>query len=242
MELDLGTFKRVAAKPVTVLNKLIFHAAGGDERPAFHDIDAIKPQLRLLDRNWQVVRDEMDAVLVDKDRVPRYHEISARETYISGTVDADRAWRVFMLKAPVGGTEKNQARCPRTVELLDQIPGTFQAFFSILDPRKSIPAHCGPWYGYLRYHLGLRVPSSNPPSIRVKDQIYTWRDGESTVFDDSWEHEVYNTCDEIRVVLIVDFYRPLPLPVHALNWTMMNTVGRYTEEAQQVRKQIQKRS
>lgn len=223
-------------------NKLFHWAADGEQRPAFHDIDKINPGLRILDRNYDVIREELEAVLARKESVPRYHEISKRETYISDTVDPDRDWRVFMLLSTLGIPRKNQAKCPRTTALVRQVPGVIQAFFSILDPGKSIPAHCGPWLGYLRYHIGLRVPANNPPSIRVKDQIHTWEEGRSVVFDDSWEHEVYNKSDGIRVVLIVDFLRPMSLPVHALNWTLLHTLARHTEEARQVREQIERYS
>jgi aspartate beta-hydroxylase/beta-hydroxylase len=69
----------------------------------------------------------------------------------------------------------------------------------------------------LRYHLGLVVPDRNPPSIRLKNQVYTWKEGESVLFDDSWNHEVYNHCDQDRVVLIVDIRRPMPQPFDAVN-------------------------
>jgi aspartyl/asparaginyl beta-hydroxylase (cupin superfamily) len=109
------------------------------------------------------------------------------------------------------------ARCPETMALLDGIPGLFEAFFSILEGGKSIPAHEGPYRGYIRYHLGLVVPEKNPPSIRLKDQIYTWKEGESVLFDDSWNHEVYNQSEGDRVVLIVDIRRPMPQPFDAVN-------------------------
>lgn len=31
--------------------------------------------------------------------------------------------------------------------------------------------------GMLRYHLGLVVPHENPQTIRIKDLIYTWKEG-----------------------------------------------------------------
>ena len=34
-----------------------------------------------------------------KDRIRRYHYISKRETYISGTVDPDKSGRVFLLQS-----------------------------------------------------------------------------------------------------------------------------------------------
>ncbi|HTQ06464.1 MAG TPA: aspartyl/asparaginyl beta-hydroxylase domain-containing protein [Polyangiaceae bacterium] len=223
-----------------LLNRVYRHAANGDRRPAFHDIDRICPGLRLLDRNYSVIREEMEGVLGQPARIPRYHEISPRETYISGTVDAEKAWRVFMLVTPVGVPRTNQARCPRTTALIRQVPNVIQAFFSILDPGKSIPAHSGDNMGYLRYHLGLRVPENNPPSIRVKDQLHTWAEGQSVVFDDSWEHEVYNRSDALRAVLIVDFFRPMPWPAHALNKLAVRGLPRYSEEAKQALEQIEK--
>jgi ornithine lipid ester-linked acyl 2-hydroxylase len=179
-------------------------------------------------------------VLAEKQAIPRYHEISARETYISGTIDPDKDWRVFMIRSPIGTPRKNQAKCPRTTELIGKIPGVVSAFFfSILDPGKSIPAHRGPYLRYLRYHLALRVPKNNPPKMRVKDEFYLWEEGKSIVFDDSLEHEVYNKSDETRVVLIVDFLRPMNLPAHALNVAIFK-LAPFSEEAREALSQIER--
>ncbi len=181
-------------------------------------------------------------MLRDRDRIPRYHDIAKSEQYISGTIDADKNWKVFMIDCLAGKAEMNQKKCPRTTALIGKIPNLYQAFFSILDPGKSIPAHCGPYLGYLRYHLGLIVPKSNPPSMRVKDQIHTWEESRSILFDDSWEHEVYNKSDGLRVVLIVDFLRPMSAPLHATNWLLTHMAGRHSEEARQVMANIRKYS
>ena len=37
------------------------------------------------------------------------------------------------------------------------------------------------------------------------------------LFDDSWDHEVYNQCESDRVVLIVDIRRPMPQPFDGVN-------------------------
>lgn len=238
----LSRLKRAASDPGMAIAKLanvaFRRAAGGDRRPGFHDIDVVKPELRTLDQNFSIIRSELDAVLAEKTVIPRYHEITARETYISGTIDPDKNWRVFMLQTPLGVPRKNQIKCPRTTELTGRIPGIVQAFFSILDPGKSIPAHCGIYLGYLRYHLALRVPENNPPTMRVKDTIHRWEEGKSIVFDDSLEHEVYNKSDQTRVVLIVDFLRPMSLPAHALNVALLKMVP-YSEEAKESLSQIE---
>lgn len=224
------------------LNKLYQSSGVGPDRAVFYDIDKVKPALRVLDRNFDTIRREMSAVLANVDQVPRYHEIAPSETYISGTVNADKAWRVFMLRSAIGKPMANQARCPETTKLLYKIPGVTQAFFSILDPGKTIPAHCGDYLGYLRYHLTLHVPANNPPSIRVKDQRHTWVERGSILFDDSWEHEVYNESDGVRVVLIVDFLRPMTPIANAANWLTMRVLAKHNEESKYAMAQIEKYS
>ena len=44
--------------------------------------------------------------------------------------------------------------------------------------------------------------------MRVCSEVRQWREGELLVFDDSFEHEVWNTSDEARLVLIVDLWHP----------------------------------
>lgn len=239
---SLGLAEKAALHGMARLNRVFHWAAGGQGRPAYYDIDRTYPSLRILDANFGAIRDEMEGVLHDKDRIPRYHEIQKREQYISGTVNPEKAWRVFEIVTPFGTPTANQARCPRTTALLQGIPGTFHAFFSILDPGKPIPAHCGEYYGYLRYHLGLRVPKGNPPSMRVKNEIHTWEEGKSILFDDSCEHEVYNQADDIRVVLIVDVMRPMPAPIHALNVFATRYVMRRLTEGKQIMAAIKERS
>jgi aspartyl/asparaginyl beta-hydroxylase (cupin superfamily) len=199
------------------LNKFYDLSTGGPRRPVFFDAAKTRPELLELDRNFPVIREELLAVLPGKRAIPRYHDLDRMQYPISAVVNPDKEWKIFPLnimgKKPAGYSD----RCPRTTALLDTIPGLFQAFFSILEGGKSIPAHEGPYRGYLRYHLGLVVPAKNPPSIRLKDQLYTWKEGESVLFDDSWEHEVFNTAEEDRVVLIVDVRRPMPFLFDAVN-------------------------
>jgi aspartyl/asparaginyl beta-hydroxylase (cupin superfamily) len=190
---------------------------GGRRRPVFFDVAATRPELLELDRNFTVIREELMGILPEKTAIPRYHELDQMQYNISARVDPDKAWKVYPLNIMDVKPKAFCARCPKTTAMLDRIPGLFEAFFSILEAGKSIPAHDGPYRGYLRYHLGLVVPEKNPPSIRLRDQVYTWREGASILFDDSWNHEVFNRCDEDRVILIVDIRRPMPQPFDDVN-------------------------
>jgi len=109
--------------------------------------------------------------------------------------------------------DDNCAQCPATAALLGRMPGLQNAFFSILAPRYHIPPHHGPSRALLRVHLGLKVPRDRDNCwIRVDDQILRWQDGRVMVFDDTYEHEVRNDTDDERVVLFLDFDRPMDLP------------------------------
>lgn len=200
----------------TRANRIVGPRIGGRGRPVFYDIDATFPALRVIDREYEAIRAEVLALMPRSAEMPRYHEVDVDQTNISGA--DERAWRTFFVHlADAGDGLPNSKLAPRTAAVVRGIPGVLQAFFSILDPRKNVPAHHGPSFHYLRYHLGLKVPPVAPPSIRVKDQHYTWKEGESVLFDDSWEHEITNHCDETRVVLIVDVLRPLPWHLSLLN-------------------------
>jgi beta-hydroxylase len=61
--------------------------------------------------------------------------------------------------------------------------------------------------------------------IRVREEVRYWSPGKSLIFDDSYLHEVWNDTDEERIVLFVDFERPLPFPVSALNRAVIKRIG-----------------
>ena len=206
-----------------LLNPVFDLATGGNRRPVFYDIDCAAPALRGLDRAYDTILSEFSAVQSAYPRLPAYHTIDTDVIQSSGRHQRDRNWSVFMLHC--FGRVPSAARrlCPRTLALLDEIPGLYQGFFSVLDPGKSIPAHRGPSRAYLRYHLGLIVPEVQPPRMRVKDETYVWRTRESVLFDDSWDHEIYNECPQTRAVLIVDVARPLPAPLRLIAGFMAQT-------------------
>jgi aspartyl/asparaginyl beta-hydroxylase (cupin superfamily) len=94
--------------------------------------------------------------------------------------------------------------------------------FSIFEPGKRLPPHRGPYNGVLRLHLGLIVPSEcEKVGIRVGGKTCHWREGEVLIFDDAYDHEAWNDSGEIRVVLFLDFIKPLKFPANLLNWLLI---------------------
>ena len=213
-------------KMVSVLNPLFHWFIGGDKRPLYFDIDRAYPSLRLFEENYAAIRQELDNLLPNQHKMPRYHDIDTDLLYASGRYQRDKCWNVFMLYCYGEKPEFNRRLCPKTCELLESIPNLCQGFFSILDPGKSIPRHTSPSRYYLRYHLGLKIPEHNPPSLLLRDTRYTWKEREGVLFDDSWDHEIVNNASELRAVLIVDVLRPMPLPAHLMGRAIM-TLARW---------------
>jgi len=178
------------------------------------------PWSSTLEANWKVIREELDAVMVNVDDLPNFHDISPRQMKISG----DNLWKTYFFWAFGFKAKANCDRCPETVKILQKIPGLKVAFFSILAPGKHIPEHRGKHKGLIRYHLGLKVPENKEACrIRVADQFAHWQEGKSLIFDDTFYHEVWNDTDEYRVVLFLDIVRPLRFPMSLVNW-LVNTL------------------
>jgi beta-hydroxylase len=167
-----------------------------------------------LELEWQSIRSELDAVMTFRDQIPSFQDILKEVS----AIQSDNQWKTFFLAGIGMDCTENRRRCPETVRLLAKIPGLTTAFFSILSPGKHIPAHRGAWNGLLRLHLGLMVPEPRERvRIRIGNVFYSWREGEALIFDDTFNHEVWNDTNGYRVVLFVDFARPLYQPFHWLN-------------------------
>jgi aspartyl/asparaginyl beta-hydroxylase (cupin superfamily) len=213
--------------PVFWVNSFFDRYTGGSRRPAFFDIGKTVPALTRITERQAIVKQELEMVLAAKSSIPRYHDLDFLQFSISGKIDKEKDWKVLMLYAMGERPAANRSLCPNTCELLENVPGLFQAFFSILDAGKSVPLHAAPYRGYLRYHLALKVPMKNPPSLHIEGRQYVWREGEAILFDDTFFHEVVNQADGERVVLVVDVLRPLPPVAHLVNRLIMQYAARY---------------
>jgi len=180
------------------------------------------PWVKHVEDNWTVIREELERVLEDHAALPNFQEISKDQV---GITDDDR-WKTFFLYGYGFKAKLTTEMCPGTAALMEQIPGMKTAMFSILSPRKHILDHRGPYKGVLRYHLGLIVPrEAEACRIRVGDDVRHWEEGKSLIFDDTFNHEVWNDTDETRVVLFVDVLRPLPAPESKINKLIVKAIG-----------------
>jgi beta-hydroxylase len=180
------------------------------------------PWTQTLEANWTTIRAELDRVLEHRQALPNFQDISEDQAAIT----QDDRWKTFFLYGFGHKAERNCARCPATTRLVEQVPGMKTAFFSILAPGKHIPAHRGPYRGVVRYHLGLKVPTpATACRIRVADEVRHWEEGQSLLFDDTYDHEVWNDTDGERAILFMDVERPLREPMGTLNRLLLWLVG-----------------
>ncbi len=82
----------------------------------------------------------------------------------------------------------------------------------ILAPGTHIPAHRGVTKGLITCHLGLIVPRDGDVRMRVGDRILRWAEGRDLVFDDTYDPRGLERHGAPRVVLLIQFRRPLRQP------------------------------
>ena len=222
-EMVRGTRRRYVKKGgrtlLQTLDRLLGKQSLVGDRPFFDETQFA--YVDTLEKNWKAIRAELDELLESPEQIPAFHQISPDQKRIS---KGDN-WKTYMLRVFGHPMPTNCARCPETARVLDSIPSLQNAWFSILAPGYHIPPHRGVTKGLLRCHLALIVPQKKELCrIRVDNQIRHWEEGKCMVFDDTFDHEVWNETDQRRVVLFLDIERPLSLLGRVVNKTILHLV------------------
>jgi aspartyl/asparaginyl beta-hydroxylase (cupin superfamily) len=190
-----------------------------DDLPNYYEYEELFPQLQVLKTNYDVILEELRQVHA-ATAWPDWPE----KHYIEG----ESEWRVFPFcytfpsydATKTTWVDHTTALCPRTAEILRNLPGIRTALFSKLGPNTILAAHRG-WADLsnhiLRCHLALTVPTldNGKPccAMVVGGEVKHHEEREVMVFDDSKLHYAFNhSADKTRFVLIVDLYRPDHLP------------------------------
>jgi aspartyl/asparaginyl beta-hydroxylase (cupin superfamily) len=172
------------------------------------------PWMAKLEAQTDAIRAELQALLEEGENGFRPYVKMAPGTPESKWTELDNSmrWGAYFLWEYGKANEIACARCPRTAAALEAVPRADlpgrapSAFFSLLRPRTSIPAHTGVSNTRAIVHLPLMVPEGC--GFRVGGETRQWRVGEAFAFDDTIEHEAWNASDELRAVLIFDVWNP----------------------------------
>jgi aspartyl/asparaginyl beta-hydroxylase (cupin superfamily) len=185
------------------------------ELPALEFYDRAEfPWLDGIEAAFDDIRTELTGVLVS-DR-------AGLEPYIAypegvpldqwKELNKSRRWSAYFLWNQGDAQASHLARCPRTAQALKGVPQCDvarrgpSAFFSVLDAGTRIPPHTGVTNTRLIVHLPLIVPPGC--GFRVGSETREWVPGKAWVFDDTIEHEAWNSSDAPRAVLIFDIWNP----------------------------------
>ena len=163
------------------------------------------PESLHLENNVSLIKQEIQSFL------EQFHTRSANESSPTtfGKSFADDGWRIVILKFYNKEYLDVQKHFPETMRLLRNCGHKVKlAMFSVLKAHSEIKYHTGPFRGSMRYHLGLKVPQDRVNCfIQVDKYKYSWKEGESLLFDDTYVHRVVNDTDEDRIVLFLDIQR-----------------------------------
>ena len=179
------------------------------------------PFLKEFEDRWEEIQAEVREVLKFRAQLPGFQEVSP-DQYRIATADN---WKTLFLYGFGSKLETNCKQAPVTADIIGRSGKIHTAFFSILAPGYHIPAHTGVTKGILRTHLGLIIPEEHEKCrIRVGDQFMNWENGKVFVIDDFYDHEVWNDSDEERVVLLLDFNRPMRPGGRLVTWLLLNAI------------------
>lgn len=172
----------------------------GDE-PFYFDT-AEFPWVKDLEANWEEIRDELLALIGEQDdsMVPYPNkEMTSRPNQ----------WKTFGLMFWTVKSKTNCEKCPRTWELLKNIPHLTAASFNLLEAGTTIKPHHGDTNAIIRCHLGLEVPAPAPQcAFRVGTETRSWEEGKMLMFCDAHTHTAWNNTGRKRYILVLDIMRP----------------------------------
>ncbi|KAL7374166.1 hypothetical protein ABVT39_023056 [Epinephelus coioides] len=159
--------------------------------------------VKTLERNWKTIRDEALAVMDQNTGMFIPEEENLREKGEWGQ------YTIWQQGKKVGNGCQG---VPKTCALLERYPEATgckrgQIKFSVMQPGTHVWPHTGPTNCRLRMHLGLVIPKQGC-RIRCTDQTREWEEGKVLIFDDSFEHEVWQDADSYRLIFIVDVWHP----------------------------------
>ncbi|XP_058250671.1 aspartyl/asparaginyl beta-hydroxylase isoform X2 [Hemibagrus wyckioides] len=159
--------------------------------------------VRTLERNWMTIRDEALAVLDTKSGLFLPEDENLRDT---------GDWGQFTLWQQGRKVGSSCQSVPKTCALLERFNEATtckrgQIKFSVMQPGTHVWPHTGPTNCRLRMHLGLVIPRKGC-RIRCTNQTREWEEGKVLIFDDSFEHEVWQDADSYRLIFIVDVWHP----------------------------------
>ena len=202
------------------IDKLIVRTKGGET--AVFDLEMFEwiPKLKA---SYPKFRQEAEKLCQNMEALINFDNVDTR----GKRSETEGGWKSLFFYV-YGQKIKNTCRnYPELGGVENSVLPPVNLLVSVLRPGAHIKAHTGDYAGILRCHLGLIVKGDETLyRLRVRDKILNWKEGEALVFDNTCEHEAWNDSEYTRVILSLDFIRPLPFYLSGLNRLAISMIGR----------------
>lgn len=184
-------------EPVYYLKDGVYHGS----HPDFYNTDDF-PWVKDLEANWTVIRDEL------KEYISQRGEINFVNSYNVPIIKNPQGWSNIYFENFMWTFHKHRKHFPKTVAILEAIPGHILGTISMMKGQTAFLPHYGQTNTNIRCHLGIAIPSGLPDcGIRVGKETKPWEEGKVLMFSDSQQHETWNNTDQERVIFVFDILR-----------------------------------
>lgn len=201
-------------------------AASGLQRPDYPCFPGLRHQpwhdprrfeaVRILEANFAAIREE--AISLHSNASIDYSKAAApwRSWKAPWTLlrraASPSTWTVYLMHHMGVNVESVAGNCPRTTAIVESLPRACTEYawgdfiFSAMNGGAHLRPHCSVDNLRIRIHLGIAIPDGC--HLRVATETRQWEQGKCLVFEDSFEHEVWNRSPSRRIVLIADLWHP----------------------------------
>ena len=170
-------------------------------QPFFYERQDL-PWTKVIEDNWQVIRDEVLGLMLEKPQNLRPYFINKSMSF------PPKRWKTMGIYFWKFVIRENYKKCPETVRILKTIPGLTSFSLSVLEAGSNINPHQGDTDAIIRCHVGIDIPGHLPDcGFQVGKEIRPWENGITLPFCDAHTHTARNNTDRKRIILILDVMR-----------------------------------
>ncbi|KAJ7395625.1 aspartyl/asparaginyl beta-hydroxylase isoform X4 [Pitangus sulphuratus] len=173
--------------------------------------------VKSLEKNWKLIRDEGLAVMDKKSSLflPEDENLREKGDWSQFTLWQQGTMFAFCQSSETSTGSNNLSKfvwiaygfTKLSMSLRSPLGPMEQIKYSIMHPGTHVWPHTGPTNCRLRMHLGLVIPKEGC-RIRCAQENRAWEEGKVLIFDDSFEHEVWQDAENYRLIFIVDVWHP----------------------------------
>lgn len=156
----------------------------------------------------QIMRDNYEAI---KDEVMRYYAEQGHtmESNFTPYNYKEKGWKTITLYSYFFKYPAQCKKLPTLDRIANTIPGMCLAQISVLEPGTRLKAHFGDTNAIVRNHLGIRIPGTLPDlGLRIRNEQRAWKEGDVMSFSIVNRHYAWNSTDQYRIILMIDFMLP----------------------------------